>query len=66
MAGKTEITPLTDAEDGDCMCEFPNTCGGTGVLYCDGCGGDQCVCTCGGEGECIGCEECEGTDDDED
>lgn len=40
------------------MCEFPETCGGLGVLICDGCGGDTCVCHCGGEAECPGCPEC--------
>lgn len=50
----------------DCMCEFPLTCGGTGYLHCDGCGGDQCVCgPCYGQGEveCYGCDACP---DDED
>jgi hypothetical protein len=41
-----------------CICDWPDDCGGTGVLMCDGCGGDQCVCTCGGEMECYGCEAC--------
>lgn len=50
-----------------CMCELPDGCGGTGHLYCDGCGGDQCVCICGGDlGECPGCDDCEGLDVDED
>ena len=51
-----------------CMCEWPDGCGGIGTLYCEGCGGDQCVCRCGGEIPCDGCEECEGifdADDDE-
>ena len=41
-----------------CICEWPPTCGGTGVLTCDGCGGDICVCAvCYGHGEmdCDGC-----------
>lgn len=25
---------------------------------CSGCGGDLCVCVCGGERECAGCEMC--------
>ena len=42
-----------------CMCDFPSSCGGTGHLECDGCGGDICVCLCGGDlGECPGCEDC--------
>ena len=50
----------------NCICEFPSGCDGLGVLICDGCGGDLCVCTCGGERECPGCEECEFFDDYED
>jgi hypothetical protein len=50
-------------DDGDCICEFPSRCGGLGMLYCDGCGGDQCICICGGESECFGCPDCEGNDD---
>ena len=53
-----------DVEDEECMCEFPDTCGGTGWLDCDGCGGDICVCICGGGCECPGCEECECLEDD--
>lgn len=41
-----------------CICEWPDGCGGNGVLNCEGCGGDLCVCTCGGEAECFGCDEC--------
>ena len=41
-----------------CICDWPSGCGGLGVLECDGCGGDTCVCTCGGESECYGCAEC--------
>lgn len=46
-----------DVEDDDCMCEW--RCNGMGRLACDGCGGDQCVCLCGGEdgGDCDG--ECD-------
>jgi len=46
-----------DLDDG-CMCEWPDGCAGLGVLQCRGCGGDLCVCTCGGEIECDGCEDC--------
>lgn len=46
-----------------CICEWPEDCGGIGILFCEGCGGDQCVCTCGGEQACFGCEECEGLDE---
>ena len=41
-----------------CCCDFPEDCGGSGVLLCDGCGGDLCVCRCGGETECYGCDAC--------
>lgn len=41
-----------------CCCYWPETCGGLGILICDGCGGDLCVCRCGGELECPGCPEC--------
>lgn len=40
-----------------CICSFPETCGGLGIVFCDGCGGDLCVCTCGGERDCD-CEMC--------
>lgn len=46
----------------DCLCEFPSTCGGLGALVCEGCGGDFCVCACGGELDCPGCDECPNTD----
>lgn len=52
---------------GDCICEFPETCGGSGVVECEGCGGDFCVCAAcfgGGIAECE-CADC-GGDDDED
>ena len=56
-----------------CICDFPDTCEGFGMLHCRGCGGDQCVCAaCFGHGEmdCDGCEDCrendEGWDDDDD
>jgi hypothetical protein len=49
-----------------CMCEWPPDCGGLGVLQCDGCGGDLCVCVCGGECECYGCALCAGDDYDDD
>jgi hypothetical protein len=39
------------------MCEW-HGCSGTGTEHCVGCGGDQCVCRCGGERECHGCELC--------
>lgn len=49
--------------DEDCLRDWPSTCGGTGHLVCDGCGGDFCICTCGGESECFGCPECPDADD---
>jgi hypothetical protein len=42
-----------------CICDWPATCGGSGVLTCRHCGGDFCVCRCGGESECYGCADCE-------
>jgi hypothetical protein len=50
--------PYLGAEADDCMCEFGD-CGGTRYLQCRGCGGDLCICICGGDGgECLGCEDC--------
>jgi hypothetical protein len=46
-----------------CICHFPAECGGLGVLLCMGCGGDQCVCECGGEVECWGCPQCATVDE---
>lgn len=47
-----------------CMCEWRG-CSGTGLEHCAGCGGDQCVCQCGGERECPGCDLCDPFDADE-
>jgi len=41
-----------------CICDFPRDCGGLGVLFCEGCGGDLCVCRCGGQEDCPGCDSC--------
>jgi hypothetical protein len=44
----------------DCICEFPTDCGGLGVVFCLGCGGDLCVCPAcpmGGDQDCD-CEMC--------
>jgi hypothetical protein len=50
-----------------CMCSWPNECAGTGVMHCSPpCGGDQCICACGGEGRCPGCEYCEDAPDSQD
>lgn len=43
-----------------CTCDFQDRCGGLGVLFCDGCGGDLCICSCGGECDCYGCDDCDG------
>ena len=49
-----------------CICDFPDGCGNLGILMCDGCGGDTCVCPCGGELDCHGCPECaDGYEEDE-
>lgn len=50
----------------ECCCEFPDVCSGAGVLYCIGCGGDLCICTCGGVAECGGCGNCDGGVDEDD
>lgn len=36
---------------------YEQTCGGSGVLYCE-CGGDICVCHHHGEVACDGCDDC--------
>ena len=41
-----------------CSCDFPDSCAGLGALICSGCGGDTCVCRCGGELDCDGCDDC--------
>ena len=41
-----------------CECDFDAECSGVGILYCLGCGGDQCICRCGGERDCGGCVNC--------
>lgn len=39
-------------DQGECICDFPEGCVGNGVLYCEGCGGDLCVClACEGAGD---------------
>jgi hypothetical protein len=43
----------------DCVCEFGLACNGTGTIFCDGCGGDLCICLCGGEMPCEGCLYCD-------
>lgn len=51
----------------ECICDYPEDCNGAGVLYCEGCGGDFCVCAaCGmqGEAECFGCDSCDAMQDD--
>lgn len=49
-ARPTRVDALVDALD--------FLCSGTGVQYCKGCGGDLCICVCGGERECPGCDAC--------
>lgn len=46
----------------NCICEWRGGCSGVGMLECTGCGGDLCVCLCGGEQDCDGCEDCGGDD----
>jgi hypothetical protein len=59
MLGEDLDDPEDLDDDDDCICRFPNHCGGLGFLDCIGCGGDQCICTCGGERECPGCDLCD-------
>jgi hypothetical protein len=54
-----------------CNCTFDDECSGTGAVYCSPpCGGDLCICDCGGDRDCPGCEWCrpveDGADDDRD
>jgi hypothetical protein len=45
----------------DCYCLWPHPdeeCNGLGTVECDGCGGDRCICQCGGRYPCEGCEAC--------
>ena len=43
-----------------CFCLWPTLelCNGLGEVECLGCGGDHCVCQCGGRRPCEGCDEC--------
>ena len=51
----------------ECICDWPDFCGGSGTLRCEGCDhgapnvrsrGDLCVCRCGGIAKCPGCHDC--------
>ena len=39
-----------------CMCIW--RCDGMGNAYCSGCGGDLCICVCGGEFRNCECDVC--------
>lgn len=44
-----------------CICDFPDECQGFGLVECEGCGGDLCVCAkCHSQGTttCGGCDNC--------
>lgn len=41
-----------------CMCVWESGCNGLGMVQCRGCGGDLCICLCGGERDCDGCDAC--------
>lgn len=65
----TSGKPRTDRRR-KCVCDWPpprkvgeyvERCNGAGVIACEGCGGDQCVCVCGGTRDCEGCDACEPT-----
>jgi len=52
-----------DKARANCICRFGSECNGLGTQRCEdspcgGCGGDLCICGCGGERECPGCEWC--------
>ncbi len=49
----------------DCQCSFYDGCAGLGFTACRGCGGDHCICECGGVLPCEGCPDCDDHDDDE-
>lgn len=62
---RRHVLPESDGLDNGCMCILRGaTCAGTGVIECRGCGGDNCICTCGGEFDCEGCEDCVSDADD--
>ena len=51
-----------------CVCVWELSCAGEGTRLCVGCGGDHCVCFCGGEIACGllgGCYECLGEEEEE-
>lgn len=52
-----------DDEVADCDCVW--ICDRAGGLVCDGCGGDQCVCACGGVSGPCECGYCEDRELDE-
>lgn len=56
---KTQTKKSVGSDVERCICEWPDSCGGTGEMECEGCGGDQCVCHCGGVYPCFGCPACE-------
>jgi hypothetical protein len=49
----------------DLFAPLPARCGGSGYFDCH-CGGDLCVCHNHGEVDCVGCQDCEGYDDEDD
>lgn len=52
-----DADPEDRDNEADYICEYPASCGGLGVVSCDGCGGDL--------GQCPGCDECPDDDNDE-
>lgn len=62
-AGAGALEGVDAMNKDDCCCDWPTGCGGHGYVYCGGCGGDLCICLCGGQSECYGCSECDDGDD---
>ena len=52
------IAPLPIDLGCGCICDWPTDCRGLGAIQCEGCGGDLCICRCGGEMDCPGCDYC--------
>ena len=60
---QTALPSQTRPGSHNCICEWSIHCGGSGILICEGCGVNQCVCRCGGMMPCYGCPWCCNEDD---
>jgi hypothetical protein len=54
------ITVVRDGQMRSAAMDRTTLCNGLGVQHCEGCGGDLCVCVCGGQRACPGCDACKG------